>query len=152
MRGRFTGWHMTALMLAFFGIVIVVNLVMARFAVTTFGGTVVDNSYVASQQYNGWLAQARRQQALGWTASVAVDPDRRVTIEINGRQAGLEEASVVAVATHPLGREPQRDLAFSSVAGGKFVADSPLPRGRWHIVARVRSGPDEARFVAEVTA
>ena len=51
----FTGYHMTAILVAFFGVVIVVNFVMARYAVATFGGTVVDNSYVASQEFNGWL-------------------------------------------------------------------------------------------------
>ncbi len=65
---RFTGRHMAAIMFAFFGVVIAVNVTMATFATRTFGGTVVDNSYVASQKYNGWLAEARRQERLGWTA------------------------------------------------------------------------------------
>src|SRR3546814_8818871 len=54
---RFTGWHMTAILIAFFAAVIAVNMLMATVAVRSFGGTVVENSYVASQKFNGWLAQ-----------------------------------------------------------------------------------------------
>jgi nitrogen fixation protein FixH len=42
-KGKFTGWHMTTILVAFFGVVIAVNFFMARMAVGTFGGTVVDN-------------------------------------------------------------------------------------------------------------
>ena len=59
---RFTGWHMTTILVAFFAVVITVNIVMARFALSTFGGTVVENSYVASQHYNEWLARAAAQR------------------------------------------------------------------------------------------
>ena len=51
----FTGRHMTMVLVAFFGTIIVVNFTMARFASSTFGGVVVENSYVASQHFN--LAQ-----------------------------------------------------------------------------------------------
>ena len=44
MTRRFTGYHMTAILLAFFGIVVAVNLVMATLATRTFGGVVVENS------------------------------------------------------------------------------------------------------------
>ena len=52
LRRGFTGRHMLAAMLGFFGVVIAVNVVMATLAAKTFSGTVVDNSYVASQQRN----------------------------------------------------------------------------------------------------
>lgn len=61
----FTGKRMTAIFVAGFGIVIAVNLTMAMMAVGSFHGTVVDNSYVASQHYNGWLKQAAASKALG---------------------------------------------------------------------------------------
>ena len=61
---RITGRTMTAILCAFFGVVIAVNILMATIATRTFGGVVVENSYVASQEYNGWLAQSRRQRDL----------------------------------------------------------------------------------------
>ena len=35
----FTGYHMAAILIGFFGIVIAVNIYMAKVAVGTFGGT-----------------------------------------------------------------------------------------------------------------
>ena len=49
---EFTGRHMLAIMLAFFGTIIAVNLVMAIFASRSWTGLVVKNSYVASQEFN----------------------------------------------------------------------------------------------------
>ncbi|HMP45265.1 MAG TPA: FixH family protein, partial [Sphingopyxis sp.] len=42
-RRSFTGWHMTAILVGFFGVVMAVNFTMARLAMSTFGGKVVEN-------------------------------------------------------------------------------------------------------------
>ena len=42
MAKEFTGRHMTAILVGFFGVVIAVNLTMASYATGTFGGVVVD--------------------------------------------------------------------------------------------------------------
>ena len=77
-RKPFTGKHMAAIFVAGFAIVIAVNLLMASIAVGSFHGTVVDNSYVASQNYNGWLKQAAASRALGWQAVPHRRADGRV--------------------------------------------------------------------------
>ncbi|MCP5397129.1 MAG: FixH family protein [Sphingomonadaceae bacterium] len=128
MNRRFTGWHMTTLLVAFFGVVIGVNVIMANFATTTFGGVVVDNSYVASQKYNDWLEQAREQEALGWGAKTSWRPDGKVAVALLEVPAG---ATLEAIARHPLGREPDRELSFSPDGEGRFVSDQSLPDGRW---------------------
>ena len=92
----FTGWHMTAILVAGFAVVIAVNMAMATIAVRSFGGTVVENSYVASQKFNGWLAQARAQEKLGWRDRVTLDPARHVRMELNVRGAQM---SAVAKST-----------------------------------------------------
>ena len=104
MTRRFTGRHMAVVICTFFGVVIAVNLLMATLATRTFGGTVVDNSYVASQKFNGWLAEARAQQALGWQEEVWLDDSRRaeVTISMGGRP--LDGSAITGSARHPLGR------------------------------------------------
>ena len=65
MTRNFNGWHMFAILCAFFGVVIAVNITMATYASTTFGGIVVENSYVASQEFNRWLDEAKAERALG---------------------------------------------------------------------------------------
>lgn len=139
-KGPLTGWHFTAIIVSFFAVVITVNLVMARFASSTFGGVVVENSYVASQNYNEWLAAAEKQKALGWTATAARQADGRVALTLAGAtDAGV---TVEAVARHPLGRQSDVALAFSATGAGQFLSETALPVGRWklRIAARNAAG------------
>ena len=69
---EFTGWHMLAIMVAFFSVVIAVNLTMAFFARSSWTGFVVENTYVASQQFNEKAAEGRAQAALGWKPELAI--------------------------------------------------------------------------------
>src|SRR5688572_22451430 len=141
---RFTGWHMTAIMLAFFGVVVTVNMVMATFATRTFGGTVVDNSYVASQRFNRWLGEARAQDRLQWSVRLAPDTERRLAVAAASASEPLRGASVTARLSHPLGREPDRELAFTSDGQGAYRSDDPVPAGRWIVRLTVRQGGREA--------
>jgi nitrogen fixation protein FixH len=85
MTRRFTGRHMLAAMLAFFGVILAVNMAMATLATRTFGGVVVENSYVASQEFNAWLAAARAQRKLGWSAHAdMIDGHVLVTLRTSG--------------------------------------------------------------------
>lgn len=142
----FTGRHMAAILIAFFGIVITVNLVMARFALSTFGGTVVDNSYVASQHYNEWLARAAVQDRLDWQRSVTVDADRHVRLSIRKDGKGLDGLRVRATLGHPLGRVEPRPMHFLTARDGSLRSVEALPAGRWRLDLSVRHGADEARY------
>ena len=148
---RFTGWHMSGILVAMFATIIAVNVVMAYFAVTTFGGTVVDNSYVATRNYNGWLAEARSQEALGWRITTTIDPDRRVRIAAIA-PTGAIDGVVSAVASHPLGRAPDHAIEFTRTGAGRYVAARPLRAGRWTLRVTVKSGKDVARFTKDIPA
>jgi len=147
MTGKFTGWHMTAILVAFFGTVIAVNMVMATFAIRTFGGTVVDNSYVASQKFNFWLDAARAQAKLGWKEEVALAGDRHVIVAIGTKSGPLPDISVSGVARHPLGRETDIPLIFAPAGNGSFRSVRALPRGRWLVQLNLTRGRDNARRI-----
>ena len=146
MRARlFTGWHMTGILVAFFGIVIAVNLVMARYAVGTFGGTVVDNSYIASQHFNGWLEKAAAERKLGWTIKAALNGNRHVVLTVTKNGAPLQGASATATAHHPLGKLPEHSLHFSPLAEGGLISARPLPAGRWQLRLSTSKDGDTVR-------
>lgn len=142
----FTGRHMTMILIAFFGVVIGVNVTMARLAASTFGGTVVDNSYVASQHYNEWLARAEAQNRLGWDESVRLDASRHVLLALSKGGEPLDGLRVSAILNHPLGRTPPAALRFEPAAGGGLRSVEPLALGRWRLDLIVRHGQAEARY------
>ena len=132
----FTGRHMAAIMVGFFAVVISVNVYMAREATSTFGGVVVDNSYVASQHFNRWLDEAASENALGWSAQLGRGADDRVTLALTGPATA---AAVTAVARHPLGHQPDRTLHFVSDGQGGYLSAEPLPAGRWRLRLEARA-------------
>jgi nitrogen fixation protein FixH len=136
--GPFTGRHFAAIMIAFFGVVIAVNLVMARYASATFGGVVVESSYVASQEFNGWLEASRREAALGWSAQVRREADGRVAVTLAGPVP--DGVTLRGEARHPLGRAPDQALTFQRLPGGGFVSDAALPPGRWKLRLEALAG------------
>jgi nitrogen fixation protein FixH len=144
----FTGKRMAAVLVGGFGVVIAVNLLMASLAVGSFHGTVVDNSYVASQKYNGWLRQAAASEALGWKAQARRRADGRVVITTRGVPEG---AAIAATAERPLGPREETDLSFTTLGEGVWVSDQPLAAGRWQVRIAIRAadkawaGEDEIR-------
>lgn len=145
----FTGKHITLILVGFFAVVIAVNVLMARLATSTFGGVVVENSYVASQQFNGWLKEASAEQALGWKADIARDAQGRAAITLRDSKAkALASAKVTAIAEHPLGQRPETDLVLREVAPGTYAA--PLEAGRWRLRVTVEAEGKVWRTVGEV--
>ncbi|EXS68443.1 integral membrane protein linked to a cation pump [Sphingobium sp. Ant17] len=148
---RFTGWHMTGILVAFFAVVIAVNMLMATLAVRSFGGVVVDNSYVASQKFNGWLKAARAQEAQGWRETITIDAQRRVHVSLaDAAGTPLTSVGITATAAHPLGRAPDIALSFREVAPGRYSADRALPAGRWVLHLTARQDAADHRYVREI--
>ena len=139
MNRPFTGRHMAAIMVGGFGLVIAVNLLMAHYATSTFGGVVVENSYVASQKFNGWLASAEKSRELGWDVRLERDPQGKVLVETAHVPQG---ADVIGEARHPLGRLPDAPLAFVPAGEGRFVSTAAVPEGRWVVRLKVAAGKD----------
>jgi len=136
MAKQFTGKHMAAVLVGGFGVVIAVNFAMASVATSTFGGTVVDNSYVASQHFNSWLDAAERSRELGWQVQAARQQDGTLAVTLDGAPQG---ATVSGLARHPLGRQADVELEFSSDADGIYRSSQALSDGRWTLRLKVES-------------
>ncbi|MBV7257417.1 FixH family protein [Pacificimonas sp. WHA3] len=148
MTRKFTGRHMFIILVLFFGTVIVVNLIMARFAIGTFGGTVVDNSYVASQNYNQWLEEGRSAQALGWTLTGERAETGAFVVTLVDGTGPLKDVELSGTAEHPLGQSEDRVLSFTKLSPGIFTA--PLPEGRWKVRLRAERPGQEYRAIRTI--
>lgn len=146
-KSPFTGPRMAVVLVGGFAVVIAVNLLMASIAVGSFHGTVVDNSYVASQNYNGWLRQAAASEALGWQAVPHRRADGRIVIEALHVPAA---AQITATATRPLGVREETPLAFVAEAQGRWVSREVVAPGRWHLRIAIRAGGQSWAGEAEI--
>ncbi|MGE0500562.1 MAG: FixH family protein [Rhizobiaceae bacterium] len=156
---EFTGRHMLLAMLAFFGVIIAVNVTMATLARSSWTGFVVRNSYVASQEFNSKVAAARGQAALGWTARVTLSGGR-VTVVLADAQ-GLPVTSTGGIATFHRPSKEAEDLTvvltpdgvsslegFLAVRDGVWVLDATIDAGMaepWRLTRRVLVRDGELR-------
>ena len=145
--GILTGRKVALIFVAFFGTVTAVNLTMATLASGTFGGTVVDNSYVASQKYNDWLSEAREGEALGWNITAQRHAE---TLMLRISKGGTPIAADVteALARPPVGAVAGHSLDFRQTATGTFVAT--LPPGRWQVRAKLAYAGDTRRVQFDI--
>ncbi|ABD27009.1 integral membrane protein linked to a cation pump-like protein [Novosphingobium aromaticivorans DSM 12444] len=145
----FTGKKMAAILVAFFAVVISVNVLMARLATSTFGGVVVNDSYLAGQHFNRWLKEAKVEQALGWKGDLARDGQGHAEIALfDSMGKPISAARVTAIAEHPLGRRPLADLVLHETLPGVYAA--PLEAGRWRLRVTVEAEGKVWRTVGEV--
>jgi nitrogen fixation protein FixH len=119
-----TGRTVLFCLLGFFGVVVLVNAIMIRAAVSTFGGVETASSYQAGLAFARDAAAARAQDERHWQvkANVRAAADS-VVVEIDARDAagrpltGLE-ASVVL--HHPTDRRADQVVAVNEGAAGHF--------------------------------
>ncbi|KLI65061.1 FixH family protein [Aurantiacibacter marinus] len=143
----FTGRHMAIIMVCGFGVIIAVNLFMATLAVGGFSGVVVKNSYVASQQFNGWLDEAQAQEALGWIVTTGRTADGSISVAT----AEVPEGAVLTGrARRPLGDSDITDIVFTGNVETGFRSTLPLPPGRWLVRVEVAAGEDRWRSESEL--
>lgn len=124
-----TGRAVLGITLAAFGTIIAANVTLAVYAVKTFPGLEVANTYVASQTFD---AEARAQAALGWTATVE-EAGGRMTLRLvdrAGRPVRLLDLTVLATRPTEARADTPVTLTF---ADGVWTGPADLPPGRWRI-------------------
>lgn len=126
---EFTGRKMLAIMLSFFGVIITVNFYMAFSAVSTFPGLAVENSYVASQQFND---RAAAQRALGWGVEFTREDDELVLKLLDRDGLAVIPASIDAILGRPTFAGEDITLDFRLV-GNEYRAEAELASGPWRL-------------------
>jgi len=137
----FTGWHMAGVMILFFGTIITVNLIMAWNATRSWSGLVVQNTYVASQEFNGKVAEARAFAASGIEGALAVEAGRVVYKVVDAEGVALAADAVTAVFKRPVDEREDFSLALVPDGSGLFVSAHAVPAGQWVVdISTLREG------------
>ncbi|BCM20849.1 FixH family protein [Mesorhizobium sp. J8] len=114
--GGFSGKHMLIVIVSFFAVVIGVNVTMATLAQKSWTGLVVENTYVASQQFNEEARKGRAQAALGWTGklTVASGEVRYSLVDSKGKPVPLHGVRILF--RHPAYEAEDEALTLAAVS------------------------------------
>lgn len=135
MKRELKGKHVLGIFLGVFGVVATANFFMAYSAVSTFPGLEVQNSYVASQQFDELRAA---QEALDWTVEARHEAGILTLSFMDNEGAPVELAELEATvgrATHAL-EDVEAEFRFD---GQAYLATVPLSDGNWNIRMKARA-------------
>lgn len=111
-------------------IVVLVNLVLVYAALSTFTGVTTGRSYDRGRAYNQVLQEAARQDALGWTARVALEGGV-LAVNVTDREGLPVGGRVEGVLLRPL-EGAELALDFAAAGPGRFIAFAATPAaGQW---------------------
>lgn len=139
--GTLTGWHVLALFVGGFAVIISVNLVLAFSAVRTFPGLETDSSYVASQSFD---AERAAQVGLGWDVGLGYDGGT-LRLGITGPDGGFVRPEVVAATLGRATTVAQDRVPAFAWDGRAMIAAVDLAPGNWNLRVELR-GPDGTLF------
>jgi nitrogen fixation protein FixH len=135
-----TGRKVLFMLVAFFGVVIAVNVVMAKLAIQTLPGTVVDSAYSASLAYENEIAAAQDQNARNWKVDAHIQrgPDGSATLRVEAHDSkGLPMSGLKFEGRfeRPSDTRADQSVALEEVGGGIYRGTAPLiGRGQWDLV------------------
>lgn len=140
MNRQFTGRHFLLIILAFFGVIIGVNITMAVYANTSWTGFVVRNSYVAGLDINRRLQESRDQAALGWSAQLSGSDGtfRFALADAAGGAVWLKNGT--AVFRRPVSDAEDVAIDLSPSSNGALDAPFALADGAWIVEIEADTG------------
>jgi nitrogen fixation protein FixH len=133
---QLTGRQVLAMLLAFFGVIVGVNGLMAYFANSTWSGLIVANGYVASQSFDQDLARAKAQEALGWNVGFTFGEDRIRLTFADARGAKIDGLSITGNLERTVTDKEDQNLTFAAMGSGVYSAPARLSQGVWEVEVR----------------
>lgn len=153
-----TGPMVLLMLLAFFAVVIGVNVLMTTLAVESFDGLDQQDAYRKGRDYNQVLAAQRSERALGWSTRIApriVDPARKtvtLTLSVTGPRGGAVQAlAIEGMLKRPTNAALDTPIRFAPLGSGLYRAQVTLPAwGRWALAVNAQEGREHARIAQDL--
>jgi nitrogen fixation protein FixH len=145
---KLTGRTVLLSILAFFAVIIGVNVTMMILAIKTLPGTEVDNAYGAGLAYNREISAAQAQDARGWRVAGQVErkPDGHGNVGIEARDATgapLTGLAFSARLSRPTDQRADHRIALTERERGVYrgTADN-VAAGQWDLVIEADRGSE----------
>jgi hypothetical protein len=154
---RLTGRMVLLILIAFFGVVIVVNLFMAYVAVNTFSGLQSQRPYETGLEFNRTIKNAGVQQEQHWQVTSHYErmKDGRVSLKLSLRDKNGQPVDGTTSKVSLLSPvNALRDVVFdlSPQGAGDFTGTAVADAGQWDLVIEVKQGTAEVfRSVSRVS-
>ena len=135
-----TGRKVFVMLVAFFGVVVGVNLLMMRLAIKTLPGVEVDSAYSASLGYEKEIATAREQTVRNWKVDAHVERSGQggATLQVEARdKAGRPMTGLKFEGRfeRPTDRRADLPVALAEVGIGIYRGSAPdIAPGQWDLV------------------
>jgi len=137
-----TGRKVLFMLVAFFGVVIGVNMVMMRLAIQTLPGTEVDSAYSASLAYEKQIEAARDQNARTWKVDAHVERSGQggTTLQVEVRDHDGRPMSGLKFQGHferPADKRSDQAVALAETGIGIYRGSATLiAPGQWDLVVQ----------------
>lgn len=140
-----TGWHVLAIFSAFFGAIFAVSGTFFWVAQKTFPGS-DPAAYRRGIYYNRILAEAARQDELGWHVTAGYEAGRLRVAAVDKQGQPLSGERVQARVGRPTTHLFDQMISLEEQAGGAYVVPLRLEPGYWDVEVRIGVGDGGARF------
>ncbi len=143
-----TGRMVLVYLLAFFGVVFVVNGIMVHMATSTFAGLATESSYKAGLAFKAEEDAAQAQDARHWHVAghIARGTNGEVSLRIDvvNRDGAAPARRLAAQArlVHPTDARFDREIALAQTGAGRFAGTADAQAGQWDLVLELRNGSE----------
>ena len=155
------GYHVFAAFVAFFVVVIGVNLSMVFLALDSWSGLSTEDAYQRGLRYNKTLEAMAQRDALGWQENLVFTPGAprgkegqgHITLEMRDRDGQLLEGLIVAGQIwRPTNEGYDRPVTLRAIGAGRYATEVTFPlRGNWLVRLTARRDPNRRDLASAVS-
>ena len=122
---KLTGLSVLLILVGFFGVIMVVNFVMAYYALHTFSGMQTEKPYESGLAYNRAISDAKAQVSRGWHVDARIerqaDGSVGVTAEMKDvSSAPIHDLAVVATLRSPIDSKLDHSVKLAEEKDGSY--------------------------------
>ena len=146
---RIEGRHVLFALLAFFGVMFIVNGIFLYYAVGTFNGFETRDAYRRGLTYNERIASETAQAASGWKPVVHFEVDgQKLIVEMRDKHGkGVAGLAISGEVRRPVNDKEDQRVTLHEIAPARYAAPLKLSAGQWIISARISKPGAPAKTV-----